>query len=168
MCVCVCVFSSCFRTHTEKPSFTRKTSNNNKAHTHTHVYYTITVARFLAIDDHHGGVFFQKSKKKNSRQRKTTTNTVSPLSLYLIHVVFFLILLSFVSIDEYLLPRRCQLSFPFFLVFLIPRSAQINRAIHYITHKLPPLACKGALFHLVGGRNQWQELGAQHTFLQLS
>ena len=120
-CVCVCVCFLLVSERIPKSHHSPETSNNNKARTHTHVYYTITVARFLAIDDHHGGVFFQKSKKKNSRQRKTTTNTVSPLSLYLIHVVFFLILLSFVSIDEYLLPRRCQLSFPFFLssLFLV-------------------------------------------------
>ena len=172
MCVCFLLVSE----RIPKSHHSPETSNNNKAHTHTHththVYYTITVARFLAIDDHHGGVFFQKRKQKNSRQRKTTTNIVSFLSLYLCGIkddkqfiyltVFFNSSLFRVHWLPLFVAKALPTVFPLFLVFLILRSAQINRAIHYITHVSCPLLLAKELFFMVG-RNQWQELGAQHT-----
>lgn len=77
MYVCVCVCFLLVSERIPKSHHSPETSNNNKAHTHTHthVYYTITVARFLAIDDHHGGVFFQKENKKivaNVKQQQTS------------------------------------------------------------------------------------------------
>jgi len=58
MCVCFLLVSE----RIPKSHHSPETSNNNKAH--THVYYTITLARFLAIDDHHGGVFLSEKKTK--------------------------------------------------------------------------------------------------------
>ena len=80
-CVCVCVCFLLVSERIPKSHHSPETSNNNKAHTHTHVYYTITVARFLAIDDHHGGVFFQKSKKKNNAKDRDQPVRIGKLDM---------------------------------------------------------------------------------------
>ncbi len=177
MYVCVCVCFLLVSERIPKSHHSPETSNNNKAHTHTHTH---THTRILY--NNRGSFsrdwwpsrrrFLSERKQKNSRQRKTTTNIVSFLSLYLCGIkddkhsfiwLYFLILLSFVSIDyHYLLPRRCQLSFPFFLSSLFfVRLKSTEQSI--TSHISCPLLLAKELFFMVG-RNQWQELGAaQHT-----
>lgn len=75
MYVCVCVFFLFLNAYRKAIIHQKQVITIKHTHTHTHVYYTITVARFLAIDDHHGGVFFQKENKKivaNVKQQQTS------------------------------------------------------------------------------------------------
>lgn len=133
--VCVCFLLVSERTEKKKKAHhSPETSNNNKVQTHTHtdththVDYTITPARFLAIDDRHGGgIFLSQTKKTIERQPPKHHK-----------LFFFVFLLSYSQLvyngdDKHLLgrfdvfrlfrmcfvhwlslPRRCQLSFLFF------------------------------------------------------
>lgn len=127
--MCVCVFFLFLNAYRKAIIHQKQVITIKHTHIHTRILYNNpgSFSRdwwpsrrlFLSV----------RKQNKNSRQRKTTTtNIVSFLSLYLCgikddkHSFIWLYFFNSSSLFRvhwlpfYLLPRRCQLSFPFFLL----------------------------------------------------